>query len=1154
MLRRTSKIFLEVIGVAVAVMAILLAFLAWRLSSGPISLPILSQIMEDAASSELEGGGIHIGDTIVRWSPDTRQLGLRVVDVAVKGADGNTVVMLPQLSFRLSIPALLRGILAPTRVELYDVSVTLVRRPSGISLGLASASQMETTPSNIVLGPMLDTLANDKSDIPMLAWLQRVGIHNATLRIIDEINGVTFEAPNANLAIFRDSDGLAANLQADVNLDNETGHLELEGSLPHDADVALVKMTTTNIVPAALARMSPAFRNWDVTDAPMSATGDLEILRDGRVKAAHLKIEAGKGQFIIPGLAQAPVTLEKARVSLALDALTQRVKVNDLTLQAGPHSITMTGYADYVLGDGLNVSTLSLDLSAGKTTTEIAGVFEGPVTFDNAHFIGTLDFDKRQIDVKKVTLGVAGGQISASGLVGEGKRSPALKATATIGTLPVNEARAAWPLFLSPNSRHWVSENLKDGTFLGGKLYINVPVDLLADHDEFHTPIPDGDLRFEFGVSGSTVNYLRGMPPLQNVVAQGIVVDNTFKADISSAIITLAPDHVITIKSGSFNDVNLAAKTSVGEIKFTSSGKTADFLSLLDHEPLKLIGKFGLDPTTVGGEGTVEATLSLPLVQGVTIDEVDFSGKAHSENISIPKIQPDLDITSGTLDVDLTRTGLKANGKVSLNGATPLNLIWSERFTHDKGPSSSYRLSGTMNDEDRAAVGLKFEKYLTGPALIDATLTGSGSTINHAAIRADLTPSIVKVNYLGWTKPVDTAVGLDVDIDFAKDGFQFRNFKLAGSHVDVHGKFDMNKSWDWMMLDIPVVKLGPDNDLKLKGQRDDKGRLVIDATGARANASGLLHDFVSGNGDKAASEIAANRLVTPEMTIDPARRTDINADIAHVVSQNETSFSELQTRFSLIDDWVYTLSIKGRDGAGFPVAASIVPGEKQTRQFAMSSEDAGAIFRTLDLAKGIKGGTMTAKATIDDTQRGSPMKGNIDVRKFRLTNAPVLAKILTLGSLTGIGDTLSGDGIYFDHLVLPFRVTGYRIHVDEARVAGPAIGLTMQGQIDRVSDALDLEGTVVPAYTINSVLGKVPLLGPLLIGREGEGIFGMTYKVKGKAENPNVLVNPLSAIAPGFLRRLFEFGSTLPPETSAPAAQVPPIPQAAPDTSQTKPK
>ncbi len=1135
MFRRVSKFFLEAIGVTVAVSAVLLAVLAWRLSAGPVSLPILSQILQDAVSGELEGGTITIGDTILRWAPDSHQLGLRVVNVTINGADGNPVTTLPQLSFRLSVPALLRGHFAPTSVELYGVTTTLLRRPSGLSLGLAPANKVADHPSNIVLGPMIEALVSGSADMPVLAYLRRVGIHDATLRVVDEVNSVTFEAPNANLEFYRSDNELAATLSADLTLDDTTGHIDLKGTLPQGADVASVHMNVTGIVPAALARMSPSFHNYASVDAPISTVGDLDILRDGTVKAARLEVESGKGRFHIPGLAQAPVELEKARAELTLDALAHRIEVKDLTLQAGPHSITMKGNIVYAMGKGVNISTAALDLTAGKTTTEIEGVFEGPVTFDNAHFVGTLDFDNRAIDIKQVTLGVAGGKITASGIVGEGERSPALKATATIGQMPINEARAVWPLFLSPKSRDWVVKNLKDGDLMGGELYIDVAANVLADDEVTHTPLPDGGLRFEFNIRGSTVSYLHDMPPLENVVARGLVANNRFDAYVSSASVTVSPDHVLALSNGRFTDSELSNHHTRGQISFLATGQTADILALLDHEPLHLISKFGIDPAIIGGAATVNAQLNLPLVKEVTIDEVDFSGTAHAEDVSIPHIQPDLSITGGTLDIDVSRAGLKATGTIALNNIAPFNLVWTERFTRGNGPSSAYTLSGDIDNAGRAAIGLHFDKYLDGPVTLKAALTGSGPNINHAAIHADLTRTKVMVNYLGWTKPADAALSLDVDLSLTPDLYRFKGFKLAGEGVDVHGDFDMNKTWDWMSLDLPVVRLGPANSFAMQGRRDAKGTLSLDISGARADASGLLHSFVSGNGDKAEAEAAASRLVTPEMVADPARRSAISASIAHVTGQNGTHFSKLEAHFTLIDDWVYALKIDSLDQTQKPIMAEIAPGPERSRVFSMASSDAGSIFRTLDLANGVKGGALTVKARFDDSQPGSPMKGSIDVLKFRVSNAPVLAKILTLGSLTGISDTMQGDGIYFDHLILPFRVTGHRIHVEDARLAGPAIGLTMQGQIDRVMDVVDLEGTLVPAYTINSVLGNVPLLGPLLIGREGEGIFGMTYKVKGATDNPSVIVNPLSAIAPGFLRRLFEFGNSLPPEPTPPA-------------------
>jgi hypothetical protein len=1134
LIRRTSKIFLEVIGVTVAVAAVLLAVLAWRLSSGPVSLSILTQILEDLVSEQLDGGSIDIADTILRWSPERRQLDMRVVDVRINGADGNEVTDFPEIAFRLSIPALLRGQVAPTSVELYGVSTTLLRRPTGLTLGLAAIDAPDTSDEEaFVIGPMIDTLINGRADVPMLAYLRHFAIHDASLRIVDEVNGVTFLAPKADLDIFKSEGGLRANLSAELVFDNTTGHIALDGELLEGADTATVNVTATDIVPAALARMSPAFSNYGMIDAAMSATGDLDILRDGRLKAARLVVEAGAGTFVIPGLAQAPVELKKAHIELALDAMAQRVELKDMTFVAGPHAVTLRGDATYELGEGVNISTVTVDLSAGKTTTEIPGFFEGAVTFDDILLKATLDFDNRSIDVEEVALGVSGSKIIASGLVGEGARSPALKAKATVGKIPVNEARAVWPLVLSKKSRAWVVKNLKDGDLLGATFSIDVPADMLADNEEKQIPIPDGKMIFDFNVSGATVSYIENMPPLTNVVARGLVANNRFDGWLSSANVEVAPGRILDVSEGHFADNELTNRDTLGEIDFKAAGKTSDLLALLDHEPLKLMSKFGMDTSTIGGEGAVNVLLRLPLVKGVTLDQVDFSGTAHADNISIPNIQDNLSITGGTLDIDVSRTGLTAKGPVNLNGAAPLDLVWSERFARGAA-SSSYALSGVMDNATRDALGLHFDKYLDGPATVDATLTGNGTKITRAKIHADLTDTVVTLDYLNWLKPKDMAVMLDVDMAFNPDSYDFSNFTLTGDQVDAAGEFVMNKSWDWMSLSFPKVQLGPRNNLSMRGRRDDQGTLTLDINGTSADVGGLLHNFVSGSGDRAEAELAANRLVTPAMLDDDARRTIIRAAAGTAYGQNDTRMTNLDARITLIDNWVYGLNIEALDEAGQPIKTSIAPAEDHKRNFAMSSSDAGFIFRTLDLAKGITGGTMTAQAIIDDNLPGSPMKGDIDVAKFRITDTPVLAKILTLGSLTGISDTLSGGGIYFDRLILPFRVTGHRIYVEEARLAGPAIGLTMEGQIDRTNDVVDLGGTLVPAYTINSVLGNVPLLGPLLIGREGEGIFGVTYAVKGSTEDPSVIANPLSAIAPGFLRRLFEFSSSLPPESALP--------------------
>jgi uncharacterized protein YhdP len=148
--------------------------------------------------------------------------------------------------------------------------------------------------------------------------------------------------------------------------------------------------------------------------------------------------------------------------------------------------------------------------------------------------------------------------------------------------------------------------------------------------------------------------------------------------------------------------------------------------------------------------------------------------------------------------------------------------------------------------------------------------------------------------------------------------------------------------------------------------------------------------------------------------------------------------------------------------------------------------------------------------------------GQLRADNFQVVKAPVLAQLLTLGSLQGLGDVLNDKGITFTRLDAPFTIIGDIMHLERARAVGPALAFIATGDYNSKDEGLEFQGTIVPSYTLNSVLGVIPILGNLLIGREGEGVFAFTYKVTGNLQKPKVSVNFLSALAPGFLRRIVE--------------------------------
>ena len=149
-------------------------------------------------------------------------------------------------------------------------------------------------------------------------------------------------------------------------------------------------------------------------------------------------------------------------------------------------------------------------------------------------------------------------------------------------------------------------------------------------------------------------------------------------------------------------------------------------------------------------------------------------------------------------------------------------------------------------------------------------------------------------------------------------------------------------------------------------------------------------------------------------------------------------------------------------------------------------------------------------------------KSNLKITNFKVKEVPVLAKILILASLQGIADLLTGEGIRFDEFEMDFKTKNNLTEIDEMYAIGPAISIMMEGYIekDRVTS---LRGTLVPATTINKSIAKIPLLGNILVGsKTGEGIFGVSFKIKGPPNDLKSTVNPIKTLTPRFITRTLE--------------------------------
>jgi hypothetical protein len=254
-----------------------------------------------------------------------------------------------------------------------------------------------------------------------------------------------------------------------------------------------------------------------------------------------------------------------------------------------------------------------------------------------------------------------------------------------------------------------------------------------------------------------------------------------------------------------------------------------------------------------------------------------------------------------------------------------------------------------------------------------------------------------------------------------------------------------------------------------------------------------------------------------------------------------------------ISDRLSALALSGALPKGGMISGNLMQ-TPAGRRLAFSTSDAGTLARGLFGLTGMRGGqadllvTLPGRAT-DTAPRDdatADYEGKITAKNFTLVDQPFVARLMMAASFVGVATLLGGQGISVDTAEVPFSSKNGVIAIHDAIATGPTVGATADGYVDRPKNAIALKGSLAPVVGVNfnQVLGAIPVVGNILVSKKGEGLFGVTYSVRGNADEPSVSVNPLAMLTPGILRRIFQ--GRMPTAAQAPSnapavATVPPV-------------
>jgi hypothetical protein len=263
---------------------------------------------------------------------------------------------------------------------------------------------------------------------------------------------------------------------------------------------------------------------------------------------------------------------------------------------------------------------------------------------------------------------------------------------------------------------------------------------------------------------------------------------------------------------------------------------------------------------------------------------------------------------------------------------------------------------------------------------------------------------------------------------------------------------------------------------------------------------------------------------TPEANPEESASAQLVTRFERVLLPHQREISALEAQLQVNSFGVMQqarINARLPERGGFTV--SITP-NGQRRAVSITSDNGGALLSAFDVLQSIQGGKLAVTASYDHSRPGATLAGEAVLEEFTVRDAPGLGKVLQAMTLYGLVHALRGPGLNFTRATIPFSLSPDALVMQDARAFSSSLGLTVKGRIDRERDTLDLEGTIVPAYFFNTLLGRIPIFGRLFSPEEGGGLFAVAYRMRGPLNDPQTSINPLAALTPGFLRGIFGIG------------------------------
>ncbi|MEO1067369.1 MAG: AsmA-like C-terminal domain-containing protein, partial [Pseudomonadota bacterium] len=829
-------------------------------------------------------------------------------------------------------------------------------------------------------------------------------------------------------------------------------------------------------------------------DVPFSLNGRILTSGTNDLEQAELQVVAGSGVFTTGPKSDIAVT--SGELNLILNRRSQSILVSPSPFVFTDSNLSVEG--EIKLPERLS-DPYSFSLFASDSTISMSDVDGAPVVVDRISAVGAFQPMHKLISVSDYKLKAGEVLLTASAAFGFDGKTPSMAMAADVNETPVLVLKQLWPVFIAPSARKWTINNVQKGTVSNASFNASVQTGVLGNLRKGANLAPD-EMQLDFEMRDASFRSFGEFPSIDNATVEGKTRGIAFTADVTDADVLSDYGDVLALKSGRFHIADTRFPGPKAEVDFEVEGDADDLGSVANREPVRALDRAELKPEGLEGKVAASVAVSFPLRADISHSDVDWQAALDVKDFSSPRPLEGRIVENADATITLDAERMTITGKGEIDGI-PADIDLSQALDGSQSrPSMAVKVE--LSDKDRKKLGIDFGQYLTGPLAV--TIDQSGEDGEDGQLyNVDLGRATIALDFLGWRKASGVPATASLRIINDEKGVRVRDFKLKGDGFGGEGRVDLALDGTIRALALSKLSLRPGDNISVSAKLRSENIYEVDITGRRFDARSLIKTASEPTGVKDASKY----------------RYKIKAKVGEVTGFQKEVVSDLATSVALRGATVLKLDLVGNIGnANKPFSIRYGSAGSKGDVLSARGSDGGALLRFANLYFRAFGGVFAVNGA--RAPGSKTLVGKLAMNGFTLVEEPALKGITTTQNAAG------QSAVPFNVLAIDFTERDSVVEVTKGLLSGDEVGGTYKGILNRRTKQVQFTGTYVPAYVINNFFTKIPIVGLALGNGQREGLIGVTFKVEGSIAKPKVTVNPLSALAPGFLRQLFKFRQT----------------------------